>query len=369
MKLYFGHEKLPVPSISEVPINGGAPFDPGGTSVETELDIQQTGGMAPNAHVVLFNVPTLSDSDIASALVTIDELNATDVVNMSFSGPEIFYTAGDNGGQDFSGILRAEDELFAQGNAQGITFVGSSGDLGARPAPPEACFAKGATSKCGSFRVSAEFPASSPHVTSVGGTNLVTKHTAGSLDSTYVREAAFGDKLAQDIFYGTPATNGFWGSGGGNSFFFKKPAFQNFFNTGSTNRTVPDVSLQMGGCPNGAVTPCGADRSYTLAYFAGSLIGLVGTSISAPDFSGLTALRIQREGRRLGNVNYTLYAMAAAEAQGGPVVFHRNIQGYNGHYFAGGVYNRVLGVGTVYGYRYLQANVPVAGVPQTPSNP
>jgi kumamolisin len=117
---------------------------------------------------------------------------------------------------------------------------------------------------CGTVLPSAEFPASSPHVTGVGGTNLVTTYTGltSDLNSQYVRESAFADPLAEDIFYGTSATGSYWGSGGGNSILFKKPLFQALTNTGSAKfRTVPDLALHMGGCPGGAIS-CGADDSF-----------------------------------------------------------------------------------------------------------
>ncbi|HMG02844.1 MAG TPA: S53 family peptidase [Edaphobacter sp.] len=370
MTSYFAHEKLPVPKMSTVNINGGAPYDPNG-STETHLDMQQTGGIAPNARIVLYNVPNLSDSNILSALTTIIDSNEADVVNMSFGGAELFYTPAYNDGQDFTNILGIYDDTFKQGNAQGITFVASSGDLGALDAPPLACFDPSATSACGSFQPSVETPASSPHVTGVGGTNLVTTYTSGSLDSKYVSEQAFGDPLAADIFFGTPATGGIWGSGGGVSIYYKKPVFQWLVNTGSNYRTVPDVSGHMGGCPVGAVTPCAASDSSDVVAIDGGLYGVVGTSASAPDFAGLLALKIERYGSRLGNENPEIYALAALQNAGLPLqIYHDNVPGFNGLYSTKKGYNRVLGNGTVIGINFLLAPlVPTAGTPQTPSNP
>ncbi len=371
MNLYFQHEKLPTPKFSEVDINGGAPYN-ANTSFETHLDMQQTGGMAPNAHIILYNLPDLSDANIISGLVTIDESNTADVVNMSFAGPEILYTAAYNGGQDFTGILKVYDDLFKQGNAQGITFVASSGDFGARPAPPIACFATNATTGCGTAVLSAENPASSPHVVGVGGTNLVTTMSTNNLNSKYLSEAAFGDPYIGDPDYGTPATGFEWGSGGGNSIVFNKPDFQKLLKTGSNYRTVPDVSLHMGGCPVGAVTPCGPDRSADIVAIGGGLFGVIGTSASSPDFVGLLALKIQSTQGRLGNENFDIYSLAALQKSGGTTneYFRTDIPGENNGYTAGGNYNRVLGVGTVVGKTFvLRPNAASAGTPQTPSNP
>ena len=367
---YFGHEKLAPPTVREVKIAGGAPFDPD-LSAEVSLDLQQSGGMAPGASLVLYNVPDLRDSYILAALTTIDEQDAVDVVNMSFGGPENEYSPEYNDGQSYYGILRAQDDLFAQGNAQGITFVASSGDSGAL-VPPLACLLTGAKAGCGDEVVGVGFPASSPHVTAVGGTNLVTQFTPSLLlNSAYVSENADDDPLAED-FYGTPATGGVWGSGGGESELFKKPAYQKLVNTGTRFRAVPDVALHMGGCPGIAVQPCAGDRSFDLAYIGGGLYGLVGTSASAPDFAGLLGLKIERDQSRQGNVNYELYVDSVLQSEGLlDGVFRKNIKGYNGYYSTKPGYDKVTGLGSIRGLNFLQApaGTPAAGVPQTPSNP
>jgi kumamolisin len=95
MTKYFAHEKLASPSFSTVQVDGGAPFDPNG-SFETHLDLQQSGGMAPNAHVILYNLPDLSDASILDGLAKILSDNKADVVSMSFGGPELYYTAAFN---------------------------------------------------------------------------------------------------------------------------------------------------------------------------------------------------------------------------------------------------------------------------------
>lgn len=370
MNKYFHHERLATPKISQVKILGGAPFDPY-FSFETHLDIQQAGGMAPGAHIVLFNLPDLSDDSILAGLRTIVERNSVDVVSMSFGAAEITYLAQYSGVNE-QAILRLYEDLFKQGNAQGITFVASSGDLGAFAVPAADCFIPGAPSNCGAFKLSVIAPASSPHVTGVGGTNLVTTSDPPSRNSAYVRENAFPDPLAQDIFYGTAAEGGVWASGGGMSIFFKKPIYQFFVHSPSKFRTVPDLSLHMGGCPPGAISPCGPDRSFDLVAIVGQFFGVIGTSASAPDFAGLLALKVQRFGSRLGNENFEIYALAAAQFSGNlPFkVFHQGIPGSNGRYHTHRGYNLVLGNGTLIGKDFLLApNIPSAGIPQTPTNP
>jgi subtilase family serine protease len=387
MTAYFEHELLPPPNISTVNIAGGSPFSPS-NSFETHLDIQQSGGMAPDASIVLYNLPDLSDPNVLSGLTTIIEDNQADVVNMSFSGPEAGYTAAYNGGTDFTGILAIYDDFFMEGNALGITFVGSSGDSGALNVPAVACFsASPPQPTCGPMEPGVNSPASSPHVTAVGGTNLITTFNAKNptdLNSAYVSENADSDALDSDSFFGTTASGAVWGSGGGISFFYKKPTYQrlvsqkNLPKDAKRYRTIPDLSLQMGGCPFGTIYfdlhgQCPPDRSFVWEIIGGNQLGVIGTSASSPDFVGLVALKIQSTGTRLGNENFDIYSLAAAQENGsGNTVFRNQIEGNNGLYKSTvkGGYNLVIGNGSVIGGDFVQGpGLPVAGKPQTPTNP
>ena len=369
MVKYFAHEKLTLPDISEVQVAGGSPFN--ADSFETMLDLEQAGGMAPGAKIVHYNIPDLSDNSIIDGLSQILTENKADIVSMSFGEPEVFYTAEYNDGVDFTFIPQIYDDLFAQGNAQGITFGASSGDSGALAAVPAICFT--GVANCGHAIASVQFPASSPHVTAVGGTNLVTVSDGATKDSTYVSEEAFGDPLSKDIFYGTSAIGSYWGSGGGDSILFYKPSFQKLVQTGNNKvRTVPDIAFHMGGCPGGVLGTCNPDDSFDYEVFNNLYYGAIGTSAGAPDLAGLAALAIQREGHRIGNVNYRIYQIASIQNAGLPVkAFHHGIPGFNGKYFGSAApYNRVTGNGTVRGIDLLlDPHGAVAGVPQTPSNP
>ncbi len=256
MTTYFGNEQLAPPTITEEMVFGGAPFDPV-LSKETTLDIQQAGGMAPLAAIKVYNLPNLSDEALLAGLTAIDEDNDVDLVNMSFGSAEPLYTAPYNAGLDLTGILAVYDDLFRQGSAQGITFVAATGDLGAYAVPNAACFAPGATAACGGYVLSVNLPASDPNVTAVGGTNLVTTSPDGAA-SLYAAENAHPDPLALDVFYGTPARHGLYGSGGGVSTVFPQPSYQAGVSPLSSSfRIVPDVAFHMGGCPAG----CGDRRA------------------------------------------------------------------------------------------------------------
>jgi len=379
LALYFGFEGVAPPKLVRVPVDGGAPFNINNSaSFEASLDVQQAGGVALGATIALYNIPDLSDQSIFDAYQTIVETNAVDIVSSSFGGPEGVFTAAYNGGTDFTGILRMFDDLIRQGNAEGITFVASSGDNGGLGLPSLEYFTG---PNPGVFLPGVEWPASLPHVTAVGGTNLVTSSIANSLQSTYVSENAFGDPLIPyDPFgVGNTASGGYWGSGGGSSVVFSKPLYQFLVNTGSSMRSVPDVSMQMGGCPLGIAAGCGSMftppflESFVITAVGGNFFGLIGTSVAAPEFAGLLALERQNLGTRLGNVNFQIYEQAGVQNFLSFLpTFHENIPGFNGLFSssASGGYNMVVGSGTPFGKNLIFAPlVPAAGNPQTASNP
>ncbi|HEV2674634.1 MAG TPA: S53 family serine peptidase [Aliidongia sp.] len=397
VKAVFDHEHwstttgTPDPKLTgRVAINGGAPFstDSGG-SFEASLDVQQVLGGAPGANVVLYNIPDLSDEQVLDAYLTIVETNRTDIVSSSFGGCELFYTAAYNGGVDQSGILDVYDDLFKQGNAQGITFIASSGDSGGLGCP-SAGYLSGLPA---TFLAGVEEPASSPHVTAVGGTNLITttppspQTNPPTLTSKYVSENGFGDpELPYDPYgLGTNVSGGYWGAGGGISAHYPRPSYQSLILglevVKSRMRTVPDLGMQVGGCPSGIVAPtCGADktRSAVIISFGGEFVGVIGTSVAAPEFAGVAALGVQRFGHRLGNLNTYIYNSAFVQhllgASFAPYRFyHQNIPGFDGLYSTDSnlqPYNFITGNGTPDVRNFLALpTAAAAGNPQTASNP
>jgi subtilase family serine protease len=356
LALYFGHEHLAPPVVERRPVDGGPPpFDPNsGASTEASLDVQQAFGSAPGSHIIMYTIPDLSDQHVIDAYSAIVDENRADIVNSSFGLCELYYTAAYNGGTDYTSILKQQHDVFRQGNAQGTTFVSSSGDNGAYD-----CF-----DPTFSFLVKGvENPADDTDVTGVGGTNLVTNHVAGSLNSSYVRESEFFDPFAPAK--GVPPGE-IWGSGGGISVIFPKPWYQHLVNTRAGTRTVPDVSMHMGGCPVGAKTPCNPDDSSVVTAIGGGFFLVIGTSASSPEFAGLLAVTEQTLGTRLGNANGYIYA---ASLLGGEAVYRQDIPGNNG-YPTTHDYNYVLGNGTPKAAVFAaQPFAPRAGNPQTPTNP
>ena len=382
----------PVPVVNTVLVDGGGVFN-GGGSFEASLDVQQVTGGAPGSNVTLFSIPDLSDQHIIDGYTAIVESNAFAIVNSSFGGCELEYTPPYNGGVDMTFILQEEHNIYAQGNAQGITFVASSGDNGA-PMCPGPDYAPGVNS---TFGLGVSSPANDPNVTAVGGGNLITTVGPG-LTSTYVRESAFGDpEFPYDILgIGANVSGGYWAAGGGVSAIWTKPAYQNLVGTGSSAwRTVPDVGMQVGGlgfsqlngtapgfCNPNAIS-CSADDSSVLTAFGvgigGGFYFTIGTSVSSPEFVGALALYEQRNGRQ-GNLNPFLYGQGAAQTLAGGVnapaasqYYHRGQQGFDGFYagnYPSANYNYIYGNGSPDVVNLFGLNpYGLAGTPQTATNP
>ncbi len=389
IQAYSANSNLPVPTVTIRPVDGGSgPFDPNtGDAFEASLDTQMSLGTAPGAKEIVYDMPDLTDAAILDAYTAVDEDNKADVVSSSFGECELDFTAAYNGGTDFTSILKTFHTVFQQGNAQGITFLASSGDNGA-PACVSKAFANNPTDGT-NFVLGVENPADDPSVTAVGGTNLQTSATPGVDDAAYKSENADFDPRvpAQFQISATQVVsvgNNTWGSGGGFSQIFAKPFYQYLVNTGSaTHRAVPDVSLMMGGCPGDAdlaALDCTvAPRSAVIMWFAGVPNLVIGTSSSSPEMAGVLALAVELNGGRLGNVNPLIYALSAIQTLAGGTkapkalqYFHRNISGNNNGYSVkpGQAYSEVLGNSTLDVKNFLQLQFAApAGTPNTPSNP
>jgi subtilase family serine protease len=389
IQAYSANSNLPVPTVTIRPVDGGSgPFNPAnGAGPEAALDTQMSLGTAPGAQETLYNLPELSIEDITDGYTAVDEDNAVDVVSSSFGECELNFTAAHNGGVDETSILQTWHRLFQQGNAQGITFLASSGDNGALECLSVA-FVNNPTNGT-NFVPGVSTPASDPNVTAVGGTNLATTATPGVNDATYETENAnFDPRLPAEFEIGpgdiVTVGDNTWGSGGGFSQIFSKPAYQFLVNTGSNlQRSVPDVALQMGGCPGDAdlaVQNCLLlPRSASIVWFDGEALLLIGTSSSSPEFAGVVALAVEATGTRLGNVNPLIYLLSLTQSLAGGAnapeplqFFHREISGNNNFFTVapGQAYSEVLGNSTliVRNFLGLQFAAP-AGAPDTPSNP
>jgi len=140
-------------------------------------------------------------------------------------------------------------------------------------------------------------------------------------------------------------------------------------NTGASVRSIPDISMHMGGLFGRP------DRSADLEVFGGNFYEVIGTSASSPDFAGVLALAEQNLGMPLGNINYLMYTLAATQQIGLGLYrsFHQGIPGDDGLYTSqqgAPGYNFLVGNGTPFVRNLILAPfAPPAGIPQTPSNP
>jgi hypothetical protein len=151
-------------------------------------------------------------------------------------------------------------------------------------------------------------------------------------------------------------------------------------------RAVPDIGMQVGGCPggisklvngtcNGLNKPYdgngNTDRSFVVVWLNGGRFGLIGTSVSSPEFAGVLAHLVELKGR-LGNVNPYIYSLARAQADGNGPYFHTNIPGFNGirPSNTNPTYSVSYGVGSPIVVNFLGVpHIAKAGRAQTKSNP
>jgi subtilase family serine protease len=268
-------------------------------AVETSLDVEWAHAVAPGAKILLIEASSDSDSDLNVAVATARAATGVSVVTMSFGSAESSSDPAGNG-----------DYTTPAGHI-GETFLASAGDNGA--------YGDGGIVKA------AEYPAASPNVVAVGGTNLVTED-----DGTYLSESGWGDGT-------TSGDDG--GGGGGISKYETQPAYQKGIVTQSTTkRTVPDVSIDAD--PNSGVDVVDTYDSPTSPWM---VVG--GTSLAAPMWAGVIAIadqgRVLAGEGTMDGATQTLpgiYALPSGD-------FHDVTTGNNG-FAAGTWYDLVTGLGT-----------------------
>ena len=367
--LVTGTYGLAQPPITEHDVYAGSyAFGTGnGTDFEANLDVQQAGGAAPGATIVGVAAPADSNFGFLEAYADIASDNFADVISTSYGGCELEYTAAYNDGSDYTGLLQAYDDVFLQLGSLGTSVMFSSGDEAGNECPDV-----GYTT----LIPSVAFWADDPNVTAVGGTNLDTFYTSGSLASQRIGEAAVADWWGpEDPNYGLP--NGYFGSGGGVSTIYAEPDYQTGAGISLSGRGVPDISMHMGGCPEGAdlcanqYNEIGApgyyDSADILAY-GGELYGVIGTSASSPEFAGTIATYDSGLAARTGLANPIIYGASAYSGiyYGGIPFFNGDVAGLS---TAGPGWNVVTGLGSFRANVLWDGGTTVAGDPQTASNP
>jgi hypothetical protein len=308
--LYFHYWLYDQAVQPQVIVNGPDPGNlGGGEELEAVLDTTWAGAVAPSAWLALVVSKSTATTDGVdlSELYIIDN-NLADVMSESFGSCEANFTSA-----EAAGVA----SLAQQAAAQGITYVVSTGDSGSAGCDNPN------TQTSATHGLSVNLLASTPYTVAVGGTMF----NENGHDSTYWKSTNAQPTLESAISYipekpwnqscpsgqsGCSKPN-IWAGGGGASIFFSKPSWQAGVAgvPADTARHVPDVSLTAAShdpyllCIRQSCIP---DANGNI-FFA----GVSGTSASAPAFAGIMALVGARIGVRLGQPNYVLYRLAAAE--------------------------------------------------------
>jgi subtilase family serine protease len=333
-------------SVNVVNIDGGpgAPSDASGSG-ETDLDVEQSGALAPGANVIVYQAPN-SDPGFADAFFTAASQNTADTVSTSWGESEVVVQAAIASGAETPAYVAAFDEAFLELGIQGQSGFDAAGDAGAYDDSDE----------LGTTGLVVDTPADSPFMTAAGGTTLPwtgqLTGTGGTVTVTVPHQRTWGwDYLWQAIASTTgtslvdAAEANIGGTGGGFSSIEPTPSYQqgvsgthNFHGVEYLTPTdfqviapglkeptawnfnpTPGVSQGQG---SGRALP---DLATNADPYSGYLLyepsfagvgqpvlqgGWGGTSFSAPQLNGSTAVIDSFLGHRVGLWNPSIYAFA-----------------------------------------------------------
>jgi subtilase family serine protease len=270
----------------------GQKQDPQGWYGEETLDVEAVHGMAPAANIVYIGAPN-NFQDLDAALNYAVDKDVAPVITNSY---------GFDTEQLAPGFIKPYEDTIMQGVIEGIGIYFSSGD-------------NSDESLVEGYRT-ADWPASSPFVTAVGGTTL-----GVGASNNYLFETGWGTTTSS--WTGTawsPAAPGSWlyGSGGGVSTLFAEPSYQQgvvpagvFTAQGRTGRAIPDIAALAD--PNAGYL-IGETQTFPDGSVKYSEYRIGGTSLASPIIAGIMALANQAAGQPLGFVNPLLYKAAGTSA-------------------------------------------------------
>lgn len=357
--------------VVEVDGGSGPPSDDSGSD-ETTLDVQQSGGIAPGAKVIVYEAPNTNQGFLDGFAAVIDA-NVADTISTSWGQWEFLDELPPLVKDPVTGrattSVRAMDDLFVQAALQGQTLFCASGDDGAYDAsasfpqpgtPPP--FAPPVYTKV----LSVDDPAAQRFIVAAGGTTLPGRqvYTDDSGKTIFVARIATEQVWGWDYLQGlcnatgtpNPVVCGIFpaGSGGGVSSYTPIPFYQqsvpgirvtepgqvltNITNgktivrlpSGFPGRNVPDLSVNADP-QTGYIVPYTSDVDGAIVEQLG------GTSFSAPQLNGVASLYNQVLGTRLGLLNVPLYDLVRRNAAYGgshaPLrdIVHGDNWFYSGH--------------------------------------
>lgn len=245
-----------------------------GGCVESLLDIEYIDAIA---HPIPLEVIYSGDYSLFDWVNTVMDSDSPPLVNsVSYGNDEIQQTSNE--------YMEECNTQFMKAGAMGISILFASGDQGV--------WGRTGASKTGTYNP--DFPAGSPYITAVGGTNFQTKSEIG--------------------------TESAWDCGGGGfSNEFDTPSWQAdavsaYFATASAAGVLPDAKLYNAGgrgYPDLAALG-GQTNPYCVSHAGGSFSGVAGTSASCPVVAGIFASinneRLAAGKPSLGWLNPFIYA-------------------------------------------------------------
>ena len=372
-------------------------------SDETTLDVEQSGALAPQASIVVYQAPN-SDVGNIDAYAAAASQDVAGTVSSSWGESETLLAAGDVAGTEPTTLIQANDEFLLELAAQGQANFTASGDAGAYTASAD----------LGSTNLSVGNAADSPWTTAAGGTTLPgtipvfsqTNSTVVNVRVPYQRAwgwdwqwpyyslflcnagTAAKPTFEQCSSEGQFAIQDVVGGGGGYSAAEVRPGYQrrikgigsytavpyltpvDFAHASGSPLVVPTVwtawdavsgtttpPATITGKANGRVVPdLSADADPYTGYeeyfsgFPGNHIelGWGGTSFVAPQLNGSAAVIDSYLHRRVGFWNPALYRFAGSKSS--PFRPERTAGARNDNIFysgaKGAVYNPASGLGT-----------------------
>jgi pseudomonalisin len=324
--LYEYEHNFHLPGVPVTVVYAGIPSADTSGADEWDLDSQTSTGIANQVKALYFYVATsLTDSDIGLAINKAVSQNKVKAFNMSFGECEFF--------PYLDGAMLLDDEMFGEAALQGMTPFASADDNGS------ACPVLPTNGVPASGPPFVSYPASSPYVTAVGGTDLVV-----NADFTYDGETAW------------------YAGGGGVSVFETSPFWQAYTGSG-TLPIVPSTEDGIRGVPDVAMCAdpnvCGAiiysttlGSTSTSGTPPGSYCCVGGTSLSSPLSMGSWARIESAHNNKLGFAGPLIYQLANGAAAGPPPAlpsspYFNDVQlGSDGIYTAGPGWDYTTGLGS-----------------------
>lgn len=303
------YEKLyNLPQITVNIVNVGIASPDTSGADEWDLDSQTSTGIAQQVGELTFYVATsLTDSDIGLAINEFASADKARALNISLGECEVL--------PYLDGAMLVDDQAFGEAALQGQTAFASSDDNGS------ACPVLPTNGVPASGPPFVSYPASSPYVISVGGTDLFTNS-----NYTYDEETA-------------------WNSGGGGiSAVETSPFWQSYTGSGTLpivpstedgDRGVPDVAMCAD--PN----TCGAN-----IFVAGAQEVVGGTSLASPLSVGSWARILSAHKGKLGFAGPLIYQLANGAPTLTSPYFNDVTLGGNGIYTALPGWDYTTGLGS-----------------------